>query len=218
MNLRNRKNIIITGANGQVGLEIFELLNVDFNIIPIVRSTQQNQSKSSYFICEDLSNKNECEKTFNKIFEVYPKIDALINIAGGFDIGKPIESQDWEKMFKINFQTMLNATSCTLKNMKDNNGGKIINFGSVAGIDGMGMAGPYSASKAAVHNLSKTINLESPPSVSSYVLVLSIINTKINREAMPNSKFSEWISIKSISEKISSIVNNEESDDLIYFD
>ena len=51
MNLRNRKNIIITGANGQVGLEIFELLNVDFNIIPIVRSTQQNQSKSSYFIC-----------------------------------------------------------------------------------------------------------------------------------------------------------------------
>ena len=133
-------------------------------------------------------------------------------------MGEPIEKQDWESMFNINFNTTLNAISCVLRNMKDNNYGKIINFGSIAGIDGMGMAGPYSASKAAVHNLSKTTNLETPESISSHVFVLSIIDTSVNREAMPDADFSSWISIQSISEKIISIINNEELNDLIYFD
>ena len=133
-------------------------------------------------------------------------------------MGSPVEQQDWSEMFKINFCTMLNATSCVLKHMKNNNGGKIINFGSVAGINGMGMAGPYSASKAAVHNLSRTINLEVSDSISSHLLVLSIIDTKLNRQAMPDSNFSTWISAQSIAEKISLIMNNQISDEIIYFE
>ena len=218
MNLKNKKNIIITGASGQVGSELVEFLKLEFNIIPVVRSRGCDDSNLKYFYCKNLANKDECNKTFKEIINNYKSIDCLINVAGGFDMGEPVENQNWESMFDINFNTTLNAISCVLRNMKDNNYGKIINFGSVAGIDGMGMAGPYSASKAAVHNLSQTINLETPSSISSYVFILSIIDTLINRKAMPDADFSNWISTKSIAEKISLIMDNKESDDLIYFD
>jgi len=218
MNLKNKKNIIITGASGQVGLELIRLLESEFNIIPIVRSVKDSKLEAGYFYCKNLADKDECLKTFNQIINSHKSIDCLINVAGGFDMGEPIENQDWELMFDINFKTTLNASSCILKHMKDNNYGKIINFGSVAGIDGMGMAAPYSASKAAVHNLSKTINLETPQSISSHLLVLSIIDTAVNREAMPDASFDDWISVNSIADKISLIVNNKESDELIYFD
>ena len=218
MNLKNKKNIIITGASGQVGLELIRLLESEFNIIPIVRSVKDSKLEAGYFYCKNLADKDQCLKTFNQIINSHKSIDCLINVAGGFDMGEPIENQDWELMFDINFKTTLNASSCILKHMKDNNYGKIINFGSVAGIDGMGMAAPYSASKAAVHNLSKTINLETPQSISSHLLVLSIIDTAVNREAMPDASFDDWISVNSIADKISLIVNNKESDELIYFD
>ena len=218
MNLKNKKNIIITGASGQVGTELVKGLKSEFNIIPIVRSAPKDDLGLKYFCCKNLADKDESLKIFNNIVAEYQSIDCLINVAGGFDMGQPIENQDWQSMFNINFQTTLNATSHILKNMKDNNYGKIINFGSVAGIDGMGMAAPYSVSKAAVHNLSKTTNLETPDCISSHVFVLSIIDTAINREAMPDADFSSWISIQSISEKIISIINNEELNDLIYFD
>ncbi len=216
--MKNKKNVIITGASGQVGLKLVKILKSEFNIIPIVRSLVQDNSNLNYFCCKDLADKNETIKTFNKIIHEYDVIDCLINVAGGFDIGSPIEQQDWNKMFKINFSTMLNATSCVLSHMKSKKGGKIINFGSVAGFDGMGMAAPYSASKAAVHNLSKTINLEVSSSISSHLLVLSIIDTKLNRQAMPDSDFSTWISTQSIAEKISLIINNQTTDEIIYFE
>ena len=218
MNLKNKKNIIITGASGQVGVELVRLLESEFNIIRIIRSEKDSELEAGYFYCKNLADKDECFKTFDQIINSYKSIDCLINVAGGFDMGEPIENQDWELMFDINFKTTLNASSCILKHMKDNNYGKIINFGSVAGIDGMGMAAPYSASKAAVHNLSKTINLETPQSISSHLLVLSIIDTEVNRQAMPDASFDDWISINSIADKISLIVNNKESDELIYFD
>tara|TARA_Y100000768_G_scaffold219083_1_gene165164 strand:+ start:7980 stop:8636 length:657 start_codon:yes stop_codon:yes gene_type:complete len=218
MSLKNKKNVVITGASGQVGLELVKILKSEFNIIPIIRSYPKDDLNIKYFSCRDLADKDESIMTFNKIVHEYQSIDCLINVAGGFDIGYPIEQQDWDKMFDVNFLTMLNATSYVLKYMKSNNGGKIINFGSVAGIDGMGMAAPYSASKAAVHNLSKTINLEAPSSISSHLLVLSIIDTKVNREAMPDSKFSTWTSIKSIAEKITLIINDHVTDQIIYFD
>ena len=218
MSLKNKKNVVITGASGQVGSELVKILKSKFNIIPIVRSVNSDVSNLNYFCCKDLADKNESIRTFNKIIHKVHSIDCLINVAGGFDMGSPVEQQDWSEMFKINFSTMLNATSCVLKHMKNNKGGKIINFGSVAGINGMGMAGPYSASKAAVHNLSRTINLEVSDLISSHLLVLTIIDTKLNRQAMPDSDFSTWISTQSIAEKISLIMNNQISDEIIYFE
>ena len=210
MSLKNKKNVVITGASGQVGSELVKILKSKFNIIPIVRSVNSDVSNLNYFCCKDLADKNESIRTFNKIIHKVHSIDCLINVAGGFDMGSPVEQQDWSEMFKINFSTMLNATSCVLKHMKNNKGGKIINFGSVAG--------PYSASKAAIHNLSRTINLEVSDLISSHLLVLSIIDTKLNRQAMPDSDFSTWISTQSIAEKISLIMNNQISDEIIYFE
>ena len=113
MNLKNKKNIIITGASGQVGAELIRLLESEFNIIPIVRSIKSTDTELKYFLCKDLANKNECDLTFKKIVKDYKSIDCLVNVAGGFDMGAPIEKQNWENMFN-DFLALILPYECEL--------------------------------------------------------------------------------------------------------
>ena len=63
-------------------------------------------------------------------------------------------------MFDLNFKSVLNCCRRILPIFKKQKFGRIINFGSVAGIEGIASAGPYAVGKAAVINLSKTIAKE----------------------------------------------------------
>ena len=58
MNLKNKKNIIITGASGQVGTELVKGLKSEFNIIPIVRSAPKDDLGLKYFYCKNLADKD----------------------------------------------------------------------------------------------------------------------------------------------------------------
>ncbi len=86
MNLKNKKNVIITGASGQVGAELVKALKSEFNIIPIARSASKDDSELKYFCCKNLADKDESYKTFNEIIDEYQSIDCLINVAGGFNM------------------------------------------------------------------------------------------------------------------------------------
>ena len=216
MNLKNKKNVIITGASGQVGLGLIDLLKSTYNVITISRNKISSQNIIS-FECKDLSNKDETNMTFKEIFEKFKNIDILINAAGGFDMGEQVENQEWKNMMDINFYTMLNSTINVLPIMKKNHFGRIINFGSVAAISGMALATPYCVSKAAVHSFTQSLSLELSDNVTCNVLVPSIIDTQTNREAMPNTDRSDWVTIQEIADKISEIINSKGSGKLILF-
>ena len=79
--MKNKKNIIITGASGQVGLGLVKALKSEFNIIPIVRSVQKDNFGLKYFCCKNLADKDESHKAFNEIIDEYQSIDCLINMS-----------------------------------------------------------------------------------------------------------------------------------------
>lgn len=101
MNLFN-KNVVITGANSGIGLEIVKIL-IDYKCHIIVGDISlKNQIQSdlvSYFKC-DLSNKEEIDQLFEYAISKFNKIDLFISNAG-FAYYEKINSADWEHISKI---------------------------------------------------------------------------------------------------------------------
>ena len=216
----NNMNIIITGSKGAVGSELINLFKNKFNnIIGIQRTPQKSDiSNIHYYMCNDLSQEDLAKQTFDNIINKFRRVDILINVAGGFDMGSNVENvKDWDHMMKINFYTMLNATLNVLPNMKINKFGRIVNFGSETAYNGMALATPYCVSKAAVQSFSQSLSLELSGNITCNTLVPSIINTKANQAVMPDNDYSQWTQIEDIAGKISDIIKQDYSGSLISF-
>ena len=92
-----------------------------------------------------------------------PAIDALVNCAGITGPNTKVWSYplaDWHKVFDINVNGLYYCCRELAPHMKARNYGRIVNVASVAGKDGNPNASAYSASKAAVMALTKSLGKE----------------------------------------------------------
>ena len=94
---------------------------------------------------------------------INPAIDALVNSAG---ITGPIAKvwdyppQDWQQVMEVNLNGLFYCCREVVPHMRKRNYGRIVNIASVAGKDGNPNASAYSASKAAVMALTKSLGKE----------------------------------------------------------
>lgn len=116
----------------------------------------------------DLSNEREVEQAFSATIEQSPKIDVLINNAGGslhtpFNFLKQ-SKEDWERVFNLNLMLTVKLTQLVIPLMIDRQYGRIINIGSKAGRYGSLFAGAnYVAAKGAIHALTLQLAQEFGP-------------------------------------------------------
>ncbi len=113
----------------------------------------------------DLSNYDEVESTFAKIYQEEGKIDILINNAG-ISANKKIEETtalDFEKIMDINVQSMFNTIKAVTPYMKEAHKGVILNTSSIVSIYGQPSGVGYPASKFAVNGLTKSLARELAP-------------------------------------------------------
>ena len=122
---------------------------------------------------------------------------------------------DWGYMYNTNFMTALNCCQQILPKMKLTGWGRIVNMGAQAAIKGMPLAGPYCASKMAVHSLTKIIALENGGGITCNALVPGIIDTPYNRKQMPKANHGNWVDIDKIAKKIEELLLSDESGALI---
>lgn len=105
----------------------------------------------------DVTKIEDVENLFKKTYEKWGKIDILVNNAG-IAPAKPIENMsdsDFELVMNINAFGTFRCTREAIKYMKEN-GGSIINTGSIVGIYGSPHQAAYTASKAAINGLTKS--------------------------------------------------------------
>ena len=160
------KKVLITGATGGIGEAICGLLSKEYEIFVIGR----NQSKIDYlynkysnikghFLC-DLGKQNEINNIITEIDE--KSIDILINNAGitndalfvRMDINK------WRNVIETNLSSNFILSNAVSKNMIKKKWGRIINITSVVGHTGNFGQANYSASKAGIIGMSKSVALE----------------------------------------------------------
>ena len=163
-----KKNALITGATGGIGMAIVDILSKKFNLILVARNEEKlkqlsskNNSVLQYIKC-DLSNPNEIKGLIEKINMDNLAIDVLVNNAGINDdsLFLRMNTEKWENVINTNLSSNFHLTSHISKLMIKKKWGRIINITSVVGHTGnLGQAN-YCASKAGIIGMSKSIALE----------------------------------------------------------
>ena len=164
-----KKNIIITGATGGIGNSIVEKLdNCGANILASGTKIEKlDQIKSKFKNVKtlrfDISQTDEIEKFIDKATtQLGGNLDCIINNAGVTQDNLAIRMslEEWKKVIDTNLTSTFLLSKFAIKKMLKNKSGKISNITSVVGHTGnLGQAN-YTASKAGIIAMSKTLAIE----------------------------------------------------------
>lgn len=116
-------------------------------------------------------------------------VDILLNSAGIVGPNKPLwETTDaeWAETFAVNVHGTVSMCRAVIPGMRERGFGRIVNFASMAGKDGNPNLSAYSASKAAVIGLTKSLGKELATSgVLVHAIAPAVIATEMNAKTDP---------------------------------
>ena len=192
MKNNNLNSILITGASRGLGYNFAKVLaNDGFKIIGIgrnkkdlekVTSSLPNQNLNHEYIVLDISDDTDVQKKLKHI-DVY----GLINNAGIANT-KLLHEETYEDINNIvntNLMGSLNISRAVIPKMINNQNGKIVNIVSVLGLRPLSYVGAYSATKAALIQVTKSQAIElARYNISVNALAPGYILTDINRDQL----------------------------------
>jgi NAD(P)-dependent dehydrogenase (short-subunit alcohol dehydrogenase family) len=143
---------------------------------------------NAYFLPAEASSKAELQGLLNAVIGRSKKVDIVINGAG-VNSATPffdIQEEEFERIVKINLSGVFLGSQVFGKYLVERGeGGSIINLGSMSGIVPLSRVFTYSATKAAVHNLSKNLAREwAPKKVRVNTLVPGFFPAEQNRKVL----------------------------------
>jgi 3-oxoacyl-[acyl-carrier protein] reductase len=167
-NLEN-KNIIVTGASGGIGNSIIKKLNeAGANILASGTRIEKLEELKKKFkgikiLKFDISQSEKIEEFIeNATSELGGSLDGLVNNAGitQDNLAIRMSLDEWQKVININLTSTFLMSKFSIKKMLKNKSGKIVNITSVVGHTGnLGQAN-YTASKAGIVAMSKSLAIE----------------------------------------------------------
>jgi len=142
----------------------------------------------AYFHSADASSRTEVEGILETVLKRSGRVDVVINGAGT-NSATPffeISEDEYERIMRINVKSVFLGCQIFGKYLFDRGeGGSIINLGSMSGMVPLSRVFTYSASKAAVHNLSKNLAREgAPKNVRVNTLVPGFFPAEQNRKIL----------------------------------
>ncbi len=160
-----KNNILITGAASGIGKATFESLNIDLYdkiILTDINSIEVSQENVLALKC-DISNESDVNSLFETLKEKKITINKAVNAAGMPGPNKPLVQstvEEFDKIISVNLRGTFIMMKKELEVMSKNGSGSIINIASVLASCGMAGSSYYSASKAGIVALTKSLAIE----------------------------------------------------------
>lgn len=207
-NLQN-KIALVTGANGGLGTQVTKaLLDAGATVAGVSKTIRQNdfQHPAFFAVAAEVANPVVARKTVDDIVARFGRIDILAHLVGGFSGGKSIAETDdamFQLMLDLNLHSTFNMLRAVIPHMRRAKGGRIIAIGSRAAESPAPGVGAYSASKAALVSLVRTVALENKDlPLTANVILPGTMDTPGNRKAMPKGDASKWVQPASVASLI----------------
>ncbi len=191
------KTAVVIGGTGELcGAMAQGLAGAGANVILVGRNETKAKARldairseggTASFEPADVGTKSALQQLLQTVVEKHGNIHILINGAG---INSPtpfleVEEEEFDRIMNVNFKATYLACQIFGAHMVANGSGSIINLGSASGLMPLSRVFTYSASKAAVHNLSKNLAREwAAKGVRVNILVPGFFPAEQNRKVL----------------------------------
>jgi 3-oxoacyl-[acyl-carrier protein] reductase len=168
------KIALVTGGSKGIGAGIAKHLGAERATVVVNYATSREGADrtvaeiaksggQAWALQGDFSKLEEITRTFAEIEKRHGKLDVLVNNAGvaGFGPLENVTAEEFHRLFNLNVLGLLLSTQAAVKLMRE--GGSVINIGSLAALMPTAHGSIYSASKAAVNNISISLSKELGP-------------------------------------------------------
>lgn len=189
------KNALITGAAAGIGQAVAELYaEKGANIVAVDLSddVQELKEKIEGFgvkfisIKTDITKMEELESAVDKAVAELGKIDILVNSAGValLDAAKDLSADYWNKTMDVNLTASFMISQLVGRHMIENDGGKIVNMASQAGVVALDKHVAYCASKAAIISMTQVLAMEwAKYNINVNAISPTVILTELGKKA-----------------------------------
>jgi len=193
------KVVLVTGASGGLGTYVTQaFLEAGATAIGTSRKMQQSDFTSAGFtaIPGEISSRAGAQTIVDGVVARFGRLDVLAHTVGGFAGGQSVTDTDdatFQRMLDLNLNSVFHILRATIPVLRKSSG-RIIAIGSRAAVEPGPGVGAYSASKAAMLSLVKTVAAENRDAgVTANVVLPGTMDTPANRMAMPDADFARWV-------------------------
>jgi len=158
--LLTEKVAVVTGSGNGIGKAIVDIfLENGANVIGLDIQESDSFFKKNYNALQvNIADAGDCEKTVQKIMDLYNRVDILVNCAGitRDSMTKKMSEQQFDEVIAVNLKGVWNLTRLIGPKMQEHKIGSIINISSVVGVYGNIGQSNYAAAKAGIMGMTKT--------------------------------------------------------------
>ena len=191
--------VLVTGASGGLGTYVTQaFLETGATVIGTSRKIQQSDFTSAGFTAMpgEISSRAGAQTIVDGVVARFGRLDVLAHTVGGFAGGQSVTDTDdatFQRMLDLNLNSVFHILRATIPVLRKSSG-RIIAIGSRAAVEPGPGVSAYSASKAAMVSLIKTVAGENRDAgVTANVVLPGTMDTPANRMEMPDADFARWV-------------------------
>ncbi len=199
LELTDKVAVVIGGTSG-IGRAIAHgLAQAGADVVPTSRRLEQvenaareieSRGRRTLVVTSDVSDRSSLEQLLRQTVDKLGKVDILVNSAGRTKRAPTLDfaEQDWNDIMETNLGGTLRACQVFGKHMLERQYGRIINIASLSSFVALYEVAAYSASKAAVGSLTKSLAVEwAPHGVCVNAIAPGVFRTALNQKLLDES-------------------------------
>jgi NAD(P)-dependent dehydrogenase (short-subunit alcohol dehydrogenase family) len=193
----NGKVAVVIGGTSGIGFAIAKgLAEAGADVVPTSRRTDvvdtaaaeiEQRGRRSLRVTSDVSDRSSLQRVLDESVKAFGKVDILVNSAGRTKRAPTIDfsDEDWNNIIDTNLTGTLRAAQIFGRHMLEREAGSIINIASLSTFVALHEVAAYSASKAAVGSLTKSLAIEwGPHGVRVNAIAPGVFRTALNQKLL----------------------------------